>query len=166
MGPLKNTKHEAFCKAFVCGENAGNAGGSYRAVYGKDNRQAASKLRHRDDILRRVAELQQQRCDIETKAIDKVAEALAVDKEWVLKQLVENVQRAMQATPVLDSEREKMGEYRYDGATANRALELIGKHFGMFADRAEVGHAHNRISAEPLTPEQWAEQFGVEQKSH
>jgi hypothetical protein len=30
------------------------------------------------------------------------------------------------------------GEYRYDGAVANKALELLGKELGMFISRSEV----------------------------
>jgi phage terminase small subunit len=53
--------------------------------------------------------------------------------------LVENVERAMQAAPVLDAKGNPTGEYRYNGGVANRALELIGKENGMFVDRKEVG---------------------------
>ena len=162
MGPLRNGKHEAFCQAYVRGQHAGNSAACYKAVYGKENRSAGSRLQHRDDILQRIAELQQHQCNLEQNAIERAAEALSIDKEWVLRQLVENVQRAMQATPVLDSEGEKTGEYRYEGATANRALELIGKHFGMFVERAGITNTVHVISAEPLTPEQWAEQVGAD----
>ena len=47
--------------------------------------------------------------------------------------------RALQERPVLDSSGKPTGEYRYDGPTVNRALELIGKEFRMFIDRKEVG---------------------------
>jgi len=45
----------------------------------------------------------------------------------------------MQAVPVLDKQGEPTGEYTYQGAVANRALELIGKHLGMFIDRDPRG---------------------------
>jgi hypothetical protein len=44
MGPLKNAKHEDFCKTYVRGEHAGNLAACYQAVYGKANRAAASRL--------------------------------------------------------------------------------------------------------------------------
>jgi hypothetical protein len=53
-------------------------------------------------------------------------------------QLVENVKRAMQAQPVLDSKGNETGEYTYQGAVANRALELLGKQRGMFGDKLEI----------------------------
>jgi phage terminase small subunit len=39
--------------------------------------------------------------------------------------------------PVLDKRGQPTGEYRFDSAGANRALELIGKHLGMFKERVE-----------------------------
>ena len=41
----------------------------------------------------------------------------------------------MQVRPVLDNRGQSTGEYRWDGHVANRALELIGKHLGMFTER-------------------------------
>lgn len=58
--------------------------------------------------------------------------------DWVLRNLRKNLQRALQAEPVLDSKGEPTGEYVYAGSVANRALELIGKHLGMFVERHEV----------------------------
>jgi hypothetical protein len=46
-----------------------------------------------------------------------------IDEAWVLKHLKENCAKAIDAE-----------EY----ATVNRSLELIGKHIGMFVDRANV----------------------------
>jgi len=76
-----------------------------------------------------VAELRQA---ISTHTVEKTS----VSKAWVIAKLVENVERAMQAVPVLDA-----GDYTYQGNVANRALELIGKEYGMFIDRKEIGGA-------------------------
>ena len=62
------------------------------------------------------------------------AEEDVLSKKWVLAKLVENVNRAMAAVPV----NAHGGLYKYEGSTANRALELIGKELGMFIDRSEV----------------------------
>ena len=56
----------------------------------------------------------------------------------MLERLKENVERSMQAKPILDKEGRPTGEYRYEAAAANRALELIGKEIGMFFDRQEL----------------------------
>lgn len=61
-----------------------------------------------------------------------------ITQEWVLETLRENVERAMQHEPVIVNG-VKTGEYVYQGAVASRALELIGKHIGMFIERKEIG---------------------------
>ena len=38
----------------------------------------------------------------------------------------------MQARAVVVPDGESVDEYEYDGAVANKALELLGKHVGMF----------------------------------
>lgn len=58
-----------------------------------------------------------------------------VDQDWVLSRLKKNVERCMQEAPVLDSSGKPTGEYAYNASAANRALELLGKHLGMFAER-------------------------------
>ena len=66
--------------------------------------------------------------------VDRVA---VVDAAYVLTRLRENVERAMTAEPVRDADGNPTGEYRYEGAVANRALELLGKTLGMFRDKVE-----------------------------
>lgn len=66
------------------------------------------------------------------EAIRERKERVKVDHDWVLLKLIENVNRAMQSTPVLDKEGNPIGEYKYEGAVANKALELIGKHIAFF----------------------------------
>ena len=61
--------------------------------------------------------------------------------------LRENVERAMQAVPVMGKDG-PTGEFKYDGAVANRALELLGKHIGMFTDK----HEHSGPNGAPLGP--------------
>jgi hypothetical protein len=48
---------------------------------------------------------------------------------------------------------------RYDGAVANRALELLGKELGMFIDKGEATHRIAVVSDKPLSPEEFARQF-------
>ena len=59
-------------------------------------------------------------------------------QDWVLERLEENVERAMGRVPVLDREGNETGEWTYQGSVANRSLELLGKHLGMFPNRTEV----------------------------
>jgi hypothetical protein len=62
----------------------------------------------------------------------RAAEAAAISHEWLLARLRENVERAMQAVPVIDREGNPTGNHVYQGAVANKALELIGRHTGFF----------------------------------
>jgi phage terminase small subunit len=77
-----------------------------------------------------------------TEARAKREAGTAVNAAWVLERLRENVERAMQAQPVYDREGVETGEYTYQGAVANRALELLGKHHGLFSERLEHTGAH------------------------
>ena len=104
------------------------------------NRANCYTLRKKPHIKARIAELLAERekrlGDITEKAIEKAA----LTKSYVIERLMENVARAMQHEAVKDAKGNPIGEYRYDGATANRALELLGKELGMFIDRKEVRH--------------------------
>jgi phage terminase small subunit len=61
-----------------------------------------------------------------------------VDAAWVLSQLREVALRCLQAVPLLDRSGRETGEWRFNASGANRALELIGKHLGMFGERLDV----------------------------
>lgn len=67
-----------------------------------------------------------------------MSEKTDLDEAWVLERLRRNVERCMQAEPVLDREGNETGEYKFDASGANRALELIGRHLAMFTDRIRV----------------------------
>ena len=69
------------------------------------------------------------------KAREDRTERTEVTQDWVIERLVENVQRAMQAEPVRDREGNQTGEFVYAGSVANKGLELLGKHVGMFGTR-------------------------------
>jgi phage terminase small subunit len=72
------------------------------------------------------------------KRLDELKERTEVSQEWVIERLKENVARSMQLKPVLDKDGAETGEFTYQGNVANRALELIGRHLGMYLDRQEV----------------------------
>lgn len=58
--------------------------------------------------------------------------------EFVVNGLMENYRRAMQLVEVLDKEGNPTGEFEYEGAVANKSLELLGKHLAMFTDAKKV----------------------------
>jgi len=65
-------------------------------------------------------------------AFEERSKRTEVTQDWVLRTLVSNVERAMQVEPVLDADGNESGRYTYQGSVANKALELVGKHLGMF----------------------------------
>ena len=67
-----------------------------------------------------------------------------VDADWVIENLRLVVEQAMAAAPILDKNGEATGLYTFNGQVANRALELLGKHLGMFPDRAPLVNVDNR----------------------
>lgn len=89
---------------------------------------------------------------------ERRAHRLEINEVWVLRKLIRNYRRAMQDIPVLDAEGNPTGTYTYNGAVANRSLELIGKHLGMFSDRLKIEgevkhkhvHAHLDVKSLPL----------------
>ena len=80
------------------------------------------------------------------KAQAQRARRVEVTQDYVLANLVEVVERTMQRAPVLDRKGEQVTDeegravWTFDAKGANRALELLGKHLGIFTDkvRAEV----------------------------
>lgn len=72
-----------------------------------------------------------------TKLREERAERVEVDQDWVLEKLVANVDRSMKVEPVYNKEGDEIGEYQYQGSVANKALELVGKHLGMFTEKVE-----------------------------
>ena len=70
--------------------------------------------------------------------IDKRSESCELSAQWVLDNLKEVVTRCMTQEPVLDSKGEETGEWKFNSMGANKSLELIGKHLGMFKDVQEV----------------------------
>jgi phage terminase small subunit len=120
-------KQERFCQEYLIDLNATQA--AIRAGYSSNTAYAIGweNLR-KPEIHARVKELQKDRLD-----------KLQFSQEWVLLRLMQISDRSMQAEEVLKFDPEKQcmvgtGEYVFDGGSANRATELLGKHLGMFKD--------------------------------
>lgn len=119
MPVLKNPRHEQFAQLVAKGMPATKA--YIQAGYGATGNGAevnASKLLRSAKVADRLSEL---RPHIESEVI----KLIAVDKQWVIDQLIDNARVA--------KNKEQIGP-------ANRALELIGKELGMFVDRKELTH--------------------------
>jgi hypothetical protein len=101
-------------------------------------------LLRKPDVAARVEEL---KAAVSERQIEKIT----VDRAWVVAKLTENVIRAMQAEPVRDREGNPTGQYTYQGGVANKALELLGKQFGMFQPQPDPGtgiyHLMDRLNS-------------------
>jgi phage terminase small subunit len=75
---------------------------------------------------------------LETKH-KKIEEKTSVTVEWIIEQLKSVYAKSMQAVPVVDPRGFPTGEYKFEANAANRSLELLGKHIGMFTDRLQLG---------------------------
>jgi phage terminase small subunit len=90
-----------------------------------------------DQAATRLLAMEHVRAAIEER-LRRDREKSELDEAWVLERLRRVAEWCMQAKPVLDSDGNPTGEYRFDAAGANRSLELIGKHFAMFTDNVNV----------------------------
>ena len=66
-----------------------------------------------------------------------------ITQDYVLKNLTEIVERCMQRAPVLNMKGEQVQDdegnnlWAFNDRGANKALEMLGKHLGMFKDKIE-----------------------------
>jgi phage terminase small subunit len=67
----------------------------------------------------------------------EVSTRLKIDQDFVIQGFVKVYARAMQEEPILDKEGKETGAYKFDAAAANRSLELLGKHLGLFTEKVE-----------------------------
>lgn len=136
-------KRTRFCEEYLvdlCGADAARRAG-YSAKTAKD---IAHELLAMPVISARIQELLTAR-----------SARTSVTVDYVLTRLRENVERAMQAEAVLDKLGNPTGMWTYEGAVANSALGLLGKHLGMFTEKVE--HSGAIASADltkDMTPQQ------------
>lgn len=135
MTELKK-RYELFCQEYVVDYNGTQA--AIRAGYKeKSARQQASRLLASEEVLTRISELQKDQLD-----------RLALSQDYVVLQLLETYKCCREPTPVMrydpsTGEMEETGMYQFDSKGALRALELIGKHLGMFSDKVHVSGSLN-----------------------
>lgn len=118
-------RQERFCREYVIDYNGTQA--AIRAGYReKTAGSTANENLKKPEILARVRELQAEQ-----------VERLSISADWVVLKLMETLEQCMAAVPVMvwDPEAKckvESGDYVFDSKGALRALELIGKHIGMF----------------------------------
>lgn len=78
------------------------------------------------------------------KAQVKRAQRVEVTQDYVINNLVEIVERTMQRAPVTNRKGEQVTDeegrnvWCFDAKAANKALELLGKHLGVFTDKVQT----------------------------
>lgn len=103
MPALANARHERFAQGLAQGKTADQA---YEDAGYNPSRSAASRLSSKVNIRARVEEL-----------TSRAAEGVVLTRQWVLEQLADNANKA---------------KAQNDFGPSNKAIELIGKHLGMF----------------------------------
>ena len=71
------------------------------------------------------------------KRQQKLQEDAGISAKWVLDNLKYVAERCMAPEPMVDKEG-NIVEWRFDSSGANKALESIGRHLGMFNDKLKV----------------------------
>lgn len=151
MAVLKNTKHEAFAQAVFKGARGPQAYRDHISDKGSEAviNSAASRLLNNVNIQARLTELK-----------GRAAERVIISRTWVLETLRKNAliavgEEKLKVTKAVKSKIadesggfiEEVGTVEVevtarDGATANRALELLGREVEgapLFVERKEVG---------------------------
>lgn len=142
--PLDNIQHEEFCHHFIRTRSIKNAG----LEIGVAKRQNANTVHKRPDVQARIAFLK-----------NEILEELGLDTFYVLSKLKSVAERCMQGEQVTDRDGspvfiqgpndEFSALYKFEHTGANKALELIGKHIGMFSDK--VKHEHTGADGKPIS---------------
>jgi phage terminase small subunit len=141
---------QAFVREYAVDHNG--AAAARRAGYSEASaREQAYQLLQRTDVQRAVRKREE--------GVDRLTGSR---RHYVLNRLYDLVERSMQAEPVRDGKGKKLGIFKQDGPTAVRAVELLGKHEGMFREQLEVriqGAVEQMIEgARPLmSPQAYAE---------
>lgn len=146
--PLKNTKWEKFCQLVAGGMGVTDA---YEGAGFKRDRKNADHLRQRYPVSTRIEYLQKASAEQVIGSVQEAIEASGLSREWVITRLMENVERSMQAVPVTVAGI-PTGEYKYDGAVANKALEVLGKVVGIegsMADKPDEDAEAAKSTADP-----------------
>lgn len=121
MPVLDNKRHERFAQLLADGWAVGKA---YVEAGYEEHVSNPTRLSEDERIKERVTEL-----------LETDAHAARLTKAWVVQKLMQNVERAMQSTPVLDNEGQPTGDYVYNGAAANGALKILAQHVGLLTEQ-------------------------------
>lgn len=124
-----------FAQEYVIDRNATQA--AIRAGYSERSAFAqGARLLRKDKVLQEIDRLTQE-----------LAEKSKLTAEAIVADLIEVKERCMQRAPVMVREGKEMVQaideegrnvWQFDAKGANKSLELLGKHIGMFVERREL----------------------------
>lgn len=137
--PSSNPKHEHFAQLIARGETPAEA--YARSGYSQRGAsQSGNRLRRNPNVAARIEELT-------TSGGERHAEQITIDSAWVTARLIQNAERAMEVEAIRDRASNPTGQYTYQGAAANKALELLGKQLGMFQlENVEAGRSDDEVA--------------------
>lgn len=122
-------KQEQFCQEYLIDLNATQA--AIRAGYSeKTANEQGARLLANVSIQTRLKELQSAR-----------QERTEITQDYVLKTIVDTIERCKQAEPVMikeDGEWVESGEYKFDSQAVLKGAELLGKHLAMWIDKTKI----------------------------
>ena len=79
-----------------------------------------------------------------TRVAEAIAEAIQarskrteIDQDWIIKQLKGVYEASIEGRPVCDKDGNEKG-FSFNPAAANKSLELLGRHLGMFTDNLNL----------------------------
>ncbi len=132
-------KRVKFCELVAAGESQVEA---YRQAYPGSRKWTPAALYNQASALMRVPEVMARVAELRAGIVAR----MVINEQYVIDGLVENHRRAMEGSVhdfgmALNDEGEAVlvARYRYDGSVANKALELLGRHLGMFPTKVEHG---------------------------
>lgn len=140
---LRTSKQALFCMEYIVDLNGTQA--AIRAGYSSRTAKVqASQLLTKLNIQAAVQFLKEER-----------AKKTEVTQEFVVNGLKATFAKCMQAIPVLDKDGIPVGNYNFNASGANRSLELLGKHLGMFIEKIEPpGEKKKPVDLSELTEAQ------------
>jgi hypothetical protein len=131
MAILKNARHEKFAIGLADGLSQEKAyigaGFSPNGARGS----ASTLIRQFPHIIKRRNEILAEREELHAISTVKACEALAMDKTYVINELIDNAKKAKTGDPILNRDGEIVG-YKKNISASNQALMLLGKELGMF----------------------------------
>lgn len=143
-------KQEKFCQLYI---ELGNASEAYRQAYNAKNMTTgaintnAKKLLKDTPIALRIEELQQAHQQRHNLTIDNIIADLQEYRDICMGRKPLTITTVVKNTQEGTAQSVNTECFVFEPTGANKALELLGKHLGMFKDRVDVTSGGNALPA-------------------